>query len=136
MTRNKDSIVIVTALNIRSSAKRYRNNTKSVRPRIIEITAPIRIVNVVVLIPPPVELGEAPINIKMIIKNCVACRRAPISREFAPAVLGVTDWKKEPQIFPPQLSGSKVLELENSNINMTNAPIRIKEPVIDRTTLE
>ncbi|MNT91800.1 hypothetical protein D3C72_2329570 [compost metagenome] len=57
----------------------------------MEKTAPTSIVNVVVLIPPPVELGDAPINISMIIKNCDACRSAPISRELAPAVLGVTD---------------------------------------------
>ena len=50
-----------------------------------------RIKNVVVLIPPPVEPGEAPINIKVLSKNKVLGLSADIFTVLNPAVLAVTD---------------------------------------------
>ncbi|MNP86201.1 hypothetical protein D3C76_1862920 [compost metagenome] len=58
-------------------------------------TAPIMIRNVVVLMPPPVEPGEAPINISNMKKNCVACRISVISMVLVPEERVETDWKKE-----------------------------------------
>ncbi len=49
----------------------------------------------VVLTPPPVEPGEAPINIRIIVKRIVSLARRPISTVLKPAVRGTTDWKNE-----------------------------------------
>ncbi len=46
-------------------------------------------VKLVVLIPPPVDPGEAPINIKIIITRIVEFVREPISTVLNPAVRGV-----------------------------------------------
>ena len=52
-------------------------------------------VKLVVLIPPPVEPGEAPINIRIITTSRVELVNAPISTVLKPAVRGTTAWKKE-----------------------------------------
>ncbi|MNL78872.1 hypothetical protein D3C87_2053600 [compost metagenome] len=52
--------------------------------------APKRMAKVVVLIPPPVDPGDAPMKIRMTMKNWVACRSAFTSRVLAPAERGVT----------------------------------------------
>ena len=48
----------------------------------------------VVLTPPPVEPGEAPMNMKMRIIRMVSLARAPMSTVLNPAVRGTTDLKK------------------------------------------
>ena len=50
-----------------------------------------KIAKVDVLIPPPVEPGEAPININMMIIVRVTCEKDAISSVLKPAVRGVTD---------------------------------------------
>jgi len=50
-----------------------------------------RTTNVVTLIPPAVEPGQAPINIRIITKNNVALVSIPVSVVLKPAVLEVTD---------------------------------------------
>jgi len=45
---------------------------------------------VTVFIPPPVDPGEAPINIKIIIKKSVGVASLPMGKVLNPAVLGVT----------------------------------------------
>ena len=50
---------------------------------------------VVVLIPPPVDAGDAPINIKITIKNKVLSLNKVKSIVLYPAVLSVTDWNIE-----------------------------------------
>jgi len=49
----------------------------------------------VVLTPPPHEPGEAPINMKIISINKTALCRKFNSTVLKPAVLAVTDWKKD-----------------------------------------
>jgi hypothetical protein len=53
----------------------------------------------VVFIPPPAEPGEAPMNMRIIIKRMVSLVSCPISTVLKPAVLGVIDWKNEIKIF-------------------------------------
>jgi hypothetical protein len=48
--------------------------------------------------PPPVEPGEAPMNIRTIRSKRVALVRSPISTVLNPQVLGVTDWNNEARI--------------------------------------
>ncbi len=49
----------------------------------------------VVLIPPPVEPGEAPMNMRMIMTRIVGLVSWPMSTVLNPAVRGVIDWKRE-----------------------------------------
>ncbi len=58
-TRKTAAKVIVSALCTLLSSTRCLKNTTSRRPRIIAQTAPRSVTKVVVLIPPPVEPGEA-----------------------------------------------------------------------------
>jgi len=51
----------------------------------------MRRAKLVVLIPPPVEPGEAPINIRIIMTRIVALVNWPISTVLKPAVRGTTD---------------------------------------------
>ncbi len=53
----------------------------------------------VVFTPPPVDPGEAPINMRMMRIRIVSLAKSPISTVLNPAVRGVTDWKKEARIF-------------------------------------
>ena len=64
-------------------------------PRINETAARISIAMVVTFIPPAVEPGAPPITIKIISKNFVAGFNAEFSRQLNPAVLVVTEVKKE-----------------------------------------
>ncbi|MPN60116.1 hypothetical protein SDC9_207841 [bioreactor metagenome] len=50
---------------------------------------------VVVLIPPPVDPGEAPMNIRPIINSSPAWLNDPISTVLKPAVRAVALWKKD-----------------------------------------
>lgn len=68
---------------------------------------------VVVLIPPAVEPGEPPVIINIIIIKTPASLSAVKSTVLKPAVLGVTDWKKEPKIRSDRLI-SLHLSAENS----------------------
>ena len=54
---------------------------------------------VVVLIPPPQEPGDAPMNISMMKKSKVELRNELISTVLNPAVRVVTDWKTETNII-------------------------------------
>ena len=52
--------------------------------------------SVVVLIPPPVDMGDAPIHIKMMISNTDNSESCSMPKALNPAVRGVTDQKKAP----------------------------------------
>ena len=65
--------------------------TKSFLPVSIESTESISTEKVVVFIPPPVEPGEAPININKTVNKTEDELYKPISIVLKPAVLAVTD---------------------------------------------
>ena len=54
-----------------------------------------RTARVVVFMPPAVEPGEPPISIRRTIKPCDALDMAGRATVLKPAVLGVTDWKRD-----------------------------------------
>ena len=56
---------------------------------------------VVVFIPPAVEPGEPPMSINNVISIRPVSLRAVKSVVLKPAVLGVTDWKREVRILSP-----------------------------------
>ena len=71
-------------------------------PRTVLMAETKRIKKVVVLIPPPVEAGEAPMNIRMITRSKVGLSTWPKSTELNPAVREEADWKNETTILPPK----------------------------------
>ncbi len=60
------------------------------------ITDIITTANVQVFMPPPVEPGDAPINIRSVSTTTEGTERPPMGRVLNPAVLAVTDWNTEP----------------------------------------
>ena len=66
-----------------------------------DFTVNINVAIVVVFTPPPVDAGDAPININIIIKNILFSLIAAKSIVLNPAVLSVTDWNSDANIFPP-----------------------------------
>ena len=66
-----------------------------------------------VLIPPPVEPGEAPIHIKKITIKTVGMLNNEVSTVLKPAVLVVTDPKKAVAILPIKLCSANVLLYSN-----------------------
>jgi hypothetical protein len=56
----------------------------------------------VVFMPPPVDPGDAPINMSIIVKRMVSLVRCPMSMVLNPAVLGVMDWNREISNFDCQ----------------------------------
>ena len=67
------------------------------------------IANELVLIPPPVEPGEAPTHIRKITISTVGMLNAAVSIVLKPAVLGVTAPKKAVAILPAKLCSDSVL---------------------------
>ena len=85
------------------------NISVSLFPLKTEIVDDNKTPKVVVLIPPPVDAGEAPINISIIVTITEPSCIFPMSIVLKPAVLDVTDIKKEDKIFPfrvkPSIAG-------------------------------
>ncbi len=76
---------------------RFQMLTSSLPFHLLQIKS-VRRVALVVLIPPPVEPGEAPMNMRTIIMRIVALVSWPMSTVLKPAVRGVTDWKSDARI--------------------------------------
>jgi len=89
---------------------------------------------VVVFMPPPVDAGEAPINISIIVTNCEALEKSACGTVSKPAVLAVTDWKNEAIIFDPV--PIPLNALFDSSRKIKKAPDKIRAAVVRSTTLE
>ena len=85
------SSVMVAAL-ARLSSGRRRLNAPNLRLEKMMRTSCISTKKVVVLMPPPVDPGDAPMNIKIIITSSPALVMAPISMVEKPAVRVVMLW--------------------------------------------
>ncbi|MNL49196.1 hypothetical protein D3C87_1721110 [compost metagenome] len=116
MIRNKASHVWVTALIMESFASLLWKSTMSSFPLIMANMAPIRTANTVTLMPPPVEPGAAPMNIRMINKNWVECSISVTFKVLTPPERELIDWNKELRILPPSPSGCIVNSLLRSMI--------------------
>lgn len=86
---------------------------------------------VVVLIPPAVEPGLPPMNIKIIVSNLLAGDNAAVSIVLKPAVLGVTAQKSEVIILSPKLMPENVEP--PSKIKKLAEPPTIRKAVVIRT---
>ena len=90
--------------------------------------------SVVVFIPPPVEFGDAPININNIVTILVSAVSAFWSMLANPAVLAVTLWNNEFTILFQTFIFPMVFGLFHSNISVVAKPINNKASVVYRTT--
>src|SRR4030042_4266046 len=135
ITKVKERVIIVNAFGIISREtlllKRCTPSFPAKENQVYKISKP----KVVVLIPPPVELGEAPINIRIIIKKRVAFCMLPMSMVLKPAVRAVTDWKIEPYIFSGKFKSLRVEGLSDSIKNIIIKPIRISIRLILKANL-
>ena len=77
------------------ASKRRLNSTTSFLSRKRAMVDATSTAKVVVLTPPPVEVGDAPINIMSIIKNMVGWVKEAKSTVLKPAVRKETDWNME-----------------------------------------
>ena len=87
---------------------------------------------VVVLIPPPQEPGDAPINIRNRKNARVELFNDAMSTVLNPAVRQVTDWKKEIRIH--SLHELPVNRELDSVTDISSIPDIINNPVVNRTT--
>ena len=92
-----------------------------------------RIINVVVLIPPAVPEGEPPINIKIEQMIIVHLRSPSCGIVQKPAVLVVTDWKREANILSPRGKLPIVLSFVYSRMKIVIAPPKISAAVTEKT---
>ena len=90
---------------------------------------------VLVLIPPPVEAGEAPIHISSMKISVTGSVMAAVSTELKPAVRVVTDPKNETTNFPKKLRCS-VSVLLYSNKKMKTVPDISRMAVVVIITFE
>src|SRR5690606_13335902 len=99
--------------------------------RLIKLS--VAMAKVLVLIPPPVDAGEAPIHINRIIIMMEEKCNWLKSIELNPAVLGVVAVNIAVTIFPIPLCSTNVLAYSFAKI--TTEPIIIKEKVVMRLSL-
>ena len=90
-------------------------------------------IKVTVLMPPPVDSGEAPININPIMPIKVGGFSSPIFTVLKPAVLVVTDWKNALVIFWGR--GLSLRVLLYSSPKKINVPHKIRMIVENNTIL-
>ncbi len=84
--------------------------------------------------PPPVEPEAAPINIKKMLNKRVTLAILLKSRVLNPAVLVVTDWKKEDISFVG--TERPTMELRHSKMINPRVPVKSKRKLSERTNLE
>ncbi len=92
----------------------------------------VAMANVLVLMPPPVDTGEAPIHIKRKVIMMVGKVRAAMSTELKPAVRGVAAPKSAVTIFPKKECPARVwlYSKTKNKIKATNVNYRVVTNVI------
>lgn len=105
----KDRVIIANALLIDTSAISLLKTSTRDLPLARLIILSSAMAKVLVLIPPPVDWGEAPIHINIITNNSVGRYNAAVSMVLNPAVLGVVAPKRAVTILPKPLCSASVL---------------------------
>ena len=90
---------------------------------------------VVTLIPPPVEVAPAPMNINIIMNSREAGTIWPMSTVLKPAVRAVADWKKAAISWPPGPALPKVAGLLCSSSQNIRVPSSSSPGVISNISL-
>src|SRR5690606_17964918 len=124
------------ALSMEPLSIRKRPSSTSLFRLSDEYTIAARIAAVVVLIPPPVDPGDAPINIKTKKRNWVGAVSKSTDTVLNPADLVVADWKnaaskRSPAAMDPSVSGFPL-----SRSHTIDTPNRVKIPLTVKTTCE
>ena len=105
-----------------SGVSRRPKSTGSPGPRTVDQSAAIVTPKVVVLMPPPVPPGEAPMNIRTISSANDGVVIAPMLMVLKPAVRGVTAWKYEASHASPAPSRPSVAGLPRSSRKIATVP--------------
>ena len=103
-----DAVTASKRLIVRIVPARLTASFSSLRPKILipyvclilECTHKRRTTRVVVLMPPAVEPGLPPMNIRMMVSSLLPSVKAAVSVVLKPAVLAVTELNKEVRILP------------------------------------
>ena len=110
MRVDRNSATTASARRVRSSERRRRAMLTSVSPFTTLSMSSVNTATVVVFMPPPVDAGDAPIIISMLLNSLEPSLNRERSKELKPAVRIVTDWKKafsafSPVVKPPSVPG-------------------------------
>jgi len=121
---------------IASRETRRPKRLTSCRPFRVDHRVLVMIAKVVVLIPPPVPPGLAPMNIRKM--TTITLMRVMFSRGIVlnPAVRGVTDWKRQISPLAGQARSRRVAGFRNSRRKSARNPPTISPAVVKRTIRE
>ena len=126
---------IPAAISVTASARRTRslemlrlNATMEFSPRTVMRTARKITAMVVTFTPPPVEAGDAPVNISKLATSLPAGRIAASSMVLKPAVRSVTDWNSAASSFSPRVRFPSVAGLLHSEISVNTKPKASRMP--------
>ena len=134
-TRPIASRATVSACRIRFDGSRRRNTFMSVLPRTSDHSTKPSTAKVVTLMPPAVEAGPAPMNIRVVITSRVGSFMPPMSTVLKPAVLGVTPWNQPARILSNVSSGPSVAGFVHSKVMTTSGPNTSSAAVTSRVIL-
>ena len=129
-----ESITRVVLLVISSPLMRLCQKTISFLPLNLARIIPKITAKVVTFIPPAIDPGEPPINIKSIITVKVLSLNADMSTVLKPAVLQVMDWKNDISSFV--LKGSLFILCDHSRARISIAPVIMSMNAGKRTIFE
>ena len=122
------------AVRVRFSSNLRPKISMFLRRRKVDLILAINTKNVVVLRPPAVEPVEPPMSIKKIITNLPASVIRGRLAVFIPAVLALTDWKKQDSSLLPAVYPLYIGPLY-SRAKSTKAPRKTRIVDILKTTL-
>ena len=128
-TSRMDTKVNVKALYTVGVENRWRRITASLFPRMVHTMVAASTVKVVVLMPPPVEPGQAPMNMSNTERTFVNSNCEAISTEANPAVRVLVDWKKAQLSFSSTFRPCMVLL--NSRRKKPRVP-KTSKPMVTR----
>ena len=127
------SIKIHVAFRVIISSSRRPKTSVDFLLRNVVTTESASTANVVVLIPPAVDPGDAPMNIRIMIKKRPLSVSAARSIVLNPAVLALTDWNEDAAICSDKVRPSKEA-VPCSKRNKRTEPLMIKNAVTVRTS--
>ena len=125
ITNTERTIIAKALLTVVEDISRLYTSSRDFPLAILKILSNA-IAKELVLIPPPVELGEAPTHIRKITINRVGMLNAAVSTVLKPAVLVVTAPKKAVAIFPAKPCSDNVLLYSKRKNRSVEPTIRTK----------
>jgi len=133
ITKAAEATATVKAFTTWLCPMRREANSTSLAPRTEAQMEAMMMPNVVVLMPPPVDSGDAPMNMRTMNKNTVPGARFANETVLKPAVLGVIPWKRATVALSTRLSPASSGEV-HSRAKKASIPTTISDPDT-RTTI-